>query len=107
MRDDLDSLRARYIPTLSRTKTLEGSDYQYRAHCRAEEWAVALARIAMEVRYGNFKNEAERVQGPARAHAYARVWQVMRDAADQLEVEAAERLAANARLRRPSWRKRS
>lgn len=107
VRDDLDSLRGRYLPDLSRTRSFEGSDYEFRGHCRSEQWAVALARMAMDTHYGNFKAEVERVQGPARARVYGRIWQVMREATEQLETESAERLVAHDRLRRPTPRKRS
>jgi 8-oxo-dGTP pyrophosphatase MutT (NUDIX family) len=76
---DLDALRARYLPRLSSTVAHAGTDYPYRARCAPEAWAMALARMALDIDYGNFKSEVSRRQGHARAHAYGKVWSALAD----------------------------
>lgn len=75
---DLDSLRARYLPRLSPVDAHGGTDYPFRARCTQEEWAMALARMALDIDYGNFKSEVAKRQGPARAHVYSKVWSALR-----------------------------
>ncbi len=45
---------------------------------RHEAFAVALAKIARDIHYGNFKNEVARTQGFEREVLYHDVWEVMK-----------------------------
>ena len=73
-RDDLDALRARYLPTLSKTITGGGTDYPFRATVAHDELADAMVEIVRDVTYANFKNEVQHEAGEHRAHVYGRVW---------------------------------
>lgn len=84
VRSDLDALRARYLPALSATEVTSTRDYPYRGYCRPEDWAFAVARIALAIRYRNFKAEVLRTQGLAREALYARVWASMVGAEERL-----------------------
>jgi hypothetical protein len=56
---DLDRLRARFMPTtLGRTIYLGNTDYEYRAYCTRDAWAVAMARMAYATDYVKFKDTA-------------------------------------------------
>lgn len=58
---------------------IDHADYRFRAIIKQEDFAVAAARIAMEIDYSNFKNEAcpfERDNG--RAVAYHSCWDALR-----------------------------
>jgi len=87
LREDLDRLRERYLPSLSPTIAGAGSDYRYRATVPHEKLALAMAAIVREIDYSNFKSEVSRVEGPQRAAVYHEVW----DALWQLERVAMER----------------
>ena len=76
-RRDLDALRATYLPELGPTVAHAGTDYPYRARVPHEAFARALAAVAREIDYDNFKDAVADRQGYARAHAYAKVWQVL------------------------------
>ncbi len=73
-RADLCALRERYLPALTPAVTGAGTDYPHRATCTAEAWAAALASMANDIDYGNFKATVAICQGPARAKVYGRVW---------------------------------
>jgi len=73
-RDDLDALRARYLPTLSKTITGGGTDYPFRATVAHDELADAMVEIVRDVTYANFKSEVQHAAGEHRAHVYGRVW---------------------------------
>jgi hypothetical protein len=53
------------------------TDYPWRINVTKEEWAKACAVMALEIDYGNFKDEVKVKQGAARAAAYGRVWSVL------------------------------
>lgn len=84
VRSDLDALRTRYLPALSATEVTSTRDYPYRGYCRPEDWAFAAARLALAIRYRNFKAEVLRTQGVAREELYARVWATMLGAEESL-----------------------
>lgn len=86
VRQDLDDLRAKYLPDLSPTEFDPQADYHYRAVAARESVALAIANLVRESRYENFKDEVSRVQGDERAAVYHSVW------------------AALARLQRPARR---
>lgn len=54
------------------------TDYAYRAVLTREEWEAAVAQMAREITYPNFKDEVKRRQGAKRASAYMRVWGALR-----------------------------
>jgi hypothetical protein len=74
---DLAKLRERYMPdTLGPTYRVPKSDYQWRANCTHEALALTVARLALEIDYVSFKDNAEDEQ----LHdAYMRVWWALRD----------------------------
>lgn len=53
---------------------LDRSDYEWRVECTVGEWAAAVAQMATEVDYDNFKSAISRRQGHARSHVYMKVW---------------------------------
>ena len=82
VREDLDRLRERLpglTPTLAR-----GGDYPYRATATHREFGEALARLAGEIDYDNFKDEVYQRQGAARAHAYEGVWETLYGLEEQM-----------------------
>lgn len=56
---------------------LERSDYEWRLECWAAEWASAMAVMALEVDYPNFKDAVKERQGVRRAHILMHVWQAL------------------------------
>jgi hypothetical protein len=77
VRDDLDSLRVRHLPSLSPTIAGAGTDYRYRATVSHEQLALAMAAITRDIDYSNFKSEVVRRQDPSRARVYHRVWDAL------------------------------
>lgn len=55
----------------------KGTDYEWRLHCTVAEWSKAMALLALEVDYGNFKNEVRRKQGTKREAVYHSLWSVL------------------------------
>src|SRR5262249_21064498 len=71
---DLEALREQ-IPDLQTQDTSDAEhDYGWRAFVTRDQWTEAVARLAGEIDYGNFKNAVHEQQGPERAHIYMRVW---------------------------------
>ena len=79
VREDLDLLRERHLPSLGATVAGAGTDYPYRATCSHEAWAEALSAMGCALDYGNFKAAVAGRQGPERARVYGRVWQQLLD----------------------------
>lgn len=50
------------------------SDYRYRAVARRQAVSDALAQLAADIDYDNFKNEVASRQGYQRAAVYGDVW---------------------------------
>jgi hypothetical protein len=71
---DLDALRQRYLPELSPTQATPKADYEFRARAPQAAVSKALAAIANEIGYDNFKARVAEVQGEARELVYHRVW---------------------------------
>lgn len=92
----LDGLR-RYVPDLSPTISTPTRDYPHRARCSREALAVGMARLVMEIDYGNFKSAVAERQGWSREHLYTRVWQIMSTAAEHLALPDAASASADAR----------
>lgn len=75
--EDIRALAA-MIPGTTPTQTTRGhSDYEWRLRCTTSEWAVALARMALEINYSNFKTAVGQRQGKVRAGVYGSVWSVL------------------------------
>lgn len=84
VREDLDVLRDRYIPSLSDTHVTPQRDYPYRAFCTHLAMAKAVARVVQDIDYVNFKNRVTEVQGLPRHNLYAKVWEVMHRAEEKI-----------------------
>ena len=78
MYDDLVRLKA-YLPSMSDIISSEDSDYKHRAVADREAVMAAMAQLAADIRYDNFKDEVARSegQGYTRAALYGEVWQVL------------------------------
>ena len=82
VRGHLDALKGRFPELLGGCEVREfaGADYAFRIFAAKSEWSRALAALAEEVDYDNFKAEVARHGGTAGA-AYERslhqVWTVM------------------------------
>ena len=87
VRGDLDLLRTKYLPELTKTVELKGRDYPYRAYTDRPCFSAAMVQIVHDLTYSNFKNEVDRVQGRPRELLYAKVWSVMYGAERKLEDE--------------------
>lgn len=77
VRDDLATLRDRYLPSLNEIQESELSDYRYRAVVPRSDFTRALGRMVLELDYPNFKAEIARRQGPDRAALYEEVWRML------------------------------
>jgi len=75
-REDLEALKEQ-IPNL-RISSDRTADYRWRAVVTRGEWIAAIAQLATEIDYENFKNSVADRQGPERERLYARVWAEMR-----------------------------
>ena len=82
VRAHLEALKNRFPDLLGRCEVQEfaGTDYAFRIFVAKSAWSQALAGLAEEIDYDNFKSEVARHQGGAGA-AYGRslhdVWSVM------------------------------
>ncbi|MFM2148283.1 MAG: hypothetical protein RLZZ187_589 [Pseudomonadota bacterium] len=78
MRSDLEAFgqRCRFSGGITAEA---GTDYPYRAAARKADVAAALAQLAADIDYPNFKDRVKTVQGSARAAAYGDVWSVLYD----------------------------
>ena len=72
VREDLDALRE-FIPTIEVIGG-EGTDYAFRAHVLRDDWEEAIAEIASEIDYTNYKDAVTERQGVERHDVYMRVW---------------------------------
>ena len=75
-KEDIEALR-RWIPDIE-PRSDATADYLWRAVVTRAEWVVALAQMASEVDYPNFKAAVAQRQGAERACYYTEVWQVLR-----------------------------
>ena len=76
---DLDRLREKYMPELSKTIKGQGTDYPYRATISHEEFARGIAKLIKDIRYTNFKNEVLRKMGNQREQTYSKVWHTLQE----------------------------
>ena len=80
---DLDALREHYLPSLTETLMTTTSDYRYRGRASHQAVADAMAQIARDITYDNFKNEVAARQGHGRANTYCNIWSVCWDLQEQ------------------------
>lgn len=73
-REDLDTLRGRYLPTLGDIVEDESADYRFRAQAPREEVVQAFAEAVRHIDYDNFKNAITERQGWARERIYHDAW---------------------------------
>src|SRR3954463_13955345 len=71
-REDLEALREQ-IPEL-RIFSDSRADYRWRAVITRAEWVAAIAQLATEIDYDNFKNAVAVRQGIERERLYSGVW---------------------------------
>ena len=64
---DLDALREHFLPELSPTIAGAGTDYPFRGTCSAAAFAAAMASLAEDIDYANFKQRVGQVTAPAPA----------------------------------------
>jgi hypothetical protein len=76
-REDLEALRGR-IPEL-RVFSDRAADYRWRAVVTRAEWVAAVAELATELDYDNFKRAVGDRQGRERERLYHRVWAALRE----------------------------
>lgn len=77
VRKDINRLRVMYMPELGDTLSTPKNDYPFRAKILKKNFEKGLAKMAMDVDYGNFKSEIGRVQGREREEIYHQVWAVL------------------------------
>jgi 8-oxo-dGTP pyrophosphatase MutT (NUDIX family) len=78
VRTDLEALGKR-LAFKSAITEKAGTDYPYRVSVRQADVAAALAQMAADIDYSNFKDRVKAAQGPERAAAYSEVWGVLYD----------------------------
>lgn len=76
-REDLEMLRARYLPDLSDILENAGTDYRFRAHAPRQSVGDAMRQALLDLDYANFKGEVVKVQGQDRAAVYHEVWDIV------------------------------
>lgn len=59
------------------------NDYPWRIRCSKTLWAAAVAALADEIDYGNFKDAVKDRQGDERANTYLGVWARLQDLDDR------------------------
>jgi hypothetical protein len=74
---DLENLRTRFLPSLSKTIKGGGTDYPYRATISHSEFAAGLAKMGQHIDYSNFKDEVKKEMGRHRAEVFSKVWQTL------------------------------
>lgn len=80
VKEDIKSLReyarAKGIKNLRLQQTPE-ADYRWRMSMVKKDWAKIVAMLALEISYGNFKNEVLTDHQAPRGRAYMDVWLTM------------------------------
>lgn len=77
VREDLESLREQFLPSLGPIQDWATSDYRFRARARRAAVEAALVRLTAAIDYDNFKNEVAKTQGDERSRTYSKVWEVL------------------------------
>lgn len=75
---DLNELRSKYLPELSPTAFDRHADYWYRGTAPREAVMRAVADMVGDLRYPDFKQEVQKVQGDERAVVYGAIWSALR-----------------------------
>lgn len=73
----LRELKIRYLPSAGDIVRLRHCDYEFRFYCTHDDWSLAVARMAQDIDYGNFKNS---VEDKELHDAYIRVWSALYNA---------------------------
>jgi len=81
--DDLDRLRAKFMPSLSATITGAGTDYPVRGTICPADFAQGLAQMGESIDYSNFKDAVAKQMGKHRAGLYAQVWSTLQGIKDE------------------------
>lgn len=81
-RADIDALIAAYFPR-AKPYQVAHSDYEWRIRVSKRAWAKAVAAMASQIDYPNFKDEVTRRQGRRRHDIYLRVWSVLLSLSDR------------------------
>lgn len=92
VKNDLDVLRAKYLPDLSATVGHVGTDYPWRATVSHASFAAAIAKLVTDIGYSNFKNEVAARQGKGRAKRYQKVWEALYDLPEEIQPEQVAQL---------------
>ncbi len=74
VKEDLQALKANFLPELGDIQASKANDYRYRAIAPQGAVAKAMASLVEQLDYANFKNEVAKRQGQARAALYHDVW---------------------------------
>jgi hypothetical protein len=74
VKEALDALRAKYMPTLGKTFKVGESDYEFRALITKKNFALGMLEMSLDVDYDNFKSTVAKDQGLDRYHIYSDVW---------------------------------
>lgn len=77
VRSDLTALKQHYLPGLENIKESTENDYRFRATAPREEVSAALAKLADDIDYSNFKAEVAKKQGGKRSSLYHEVWETL------------------------------
>ena len=77
VRSDLEALKAAVLPGLGVITESKSTDYRFRATALRSLVEAAMAQLAQQLDYSNFKNQVAKVQGSHRAHLYHDVWAVL------------------------------
>lgn len=99
--EDLEVLRAKYLPGLSESIHLPNRDYPYRGYIDKQSLGAAMVDMISDLNYSNFKDEVKKEQGKERADLYMGVWSTMYQAEHKLEDKKAK---ANAYKARPTFK---
>lgn len=75
--EDLDRLREKYLPSMSRTIDNQGTDYPFRAFAPRRKVSRALMTIAEDIDYDNFKTQVGKTLGYGRSGQLHSVWAAM------------------------------
>ena len=97
VRGDLEALRDQFLPGLGSIEESKSNDYRFRAVAPRSEVAAAMASLVHQLQYKNFNDQVAKVQGPARASLYHRVWDVLYKLQTDLKKYGIERSAPPAR----------
>ena len=73
-REDLETLRSKYLPTLGEIAEDESADYRFRAQAPREDVAKAFAAAVSDIDYDNFKAAITQRMGWARERIYHDAW---------------------------------